>query len=170
MTITENMIQETLAKKFFNDFFVCNKFYSDFEADFLRVTSAGFMYEYEIKISISDFRNDFKKECTDRYRRGEAILKHDMIRSGALSIKHFYFCAPAGIIPVEEVPDEFGLFEFSKVDSPYPANYLDMDLTKKPTAMSEHKVDRAWRVKMMEKTYWDYKHRMCEKAKGEWLK
>ena len=46
MTITENMKQETLAKKHFHDFFVCNQFYSDFEADFLRVTSAGFLYEY----------------------------------------------------------------------------------------------------------------------------
>ncbi len=167
MTITENMIQETLAKKFFNDFFVCNKFYSDFEADFLRVTSAGFMYEYEIKISISDFRNDFKKECTDRYRRGEAILKHDMIRSGSLNIKHFYFCAPAGIIPVEEVPEDFGLWEFNR-EGDY--QQLFMKEVQKPKSLSDHKVDRKFKLRFMEKTYWDYKHRMCEKAKGEWLK
>ena len=166
MKSTENMIQQTLAKKFFNDFFVCNKFYSDFEADFLRVTSAGFLYEYEIKVSLADFRNDFNK-CCGNYRTEKYEKKHDLLRDGTLHIKNFFFCAPAGIIPVEEVPEEFGLIEFRREED---SQQLFMTIVQKPKSLSDHKVDRKFKLRFMEKTYWDYKHRMCEKAKGEWIK
>lgn len=34
---------------------------SPFEMDVCKITKAGIVYEYEIKISRSDFKNDFKK-------------------------------------------------------------------------------------------------------------
>jgi hypothetical protein len=35
-----------------------------FECDFFRVTQAGFFYEYEIKLSVSDFKADRRKNLT----------------------------------------------------------------------------------------------------------
>ena len=164
MKITENMIQQTLAKKFFNDFFMCNKFYSEFEADFLRITNSGFLYEYEIKMTVEDFRKDFSKESKHHIK---PTTKHEMLKSGELNIKHFYFCAPSGIIPVEQVPEEFGLIEFRRE-----GNYQQLFSTtvQKPRALSNHIADFKFKVKIMEKVFWSYKEQMCSKAKGEWTK
>ena len=35
--------------------------YLNSEADLVKITPAGYLYEYEIKISYSDFVNDFRK-------------------------------------------------------------------------------------------------------------
>lgn len=52
---------------------------------------------YEIKVSRSDFRRD----------------SHKKQRGARLFADRFWFAAPVGIIPHEEVPDWAGLIEFS---------------------------------------------------------
>ena len=52
---------------------------------------------YEIKTSLSDFRNELKKP----FKRIPAVIYSN----------RFYFIAPLGIIPKDEVPVEAGLLE-----------------------------------------------------------
>jgi len=61
--MTEHCIQKALYRllkqrpyNFLNTFFFGN------ESDFLSFTTGGYLYEYEIKVSRSDFKADFKKE------------------------------------------------------------------------------------------------------------
>lgn len=73
----------------------------DHEADLLVLRRSGLVAEYEIKLSRADFRADFKKE-----------LKHQLL--GLRSTKcanYFYYVAPPGIIPPDEVPPYAGLLE-----------------------------------------------------------
>jgi hypothetical protein len=60
--MTEKTIQLALYRKL-NDrpFNFINTFFFENESDVLSFTSSGYCYEYEIKISRSDFKNDFKK-------------------------------------------------------------------------------------------------------------
>lgn len=87
----------------------------EFESDFLTVSTSGYMTEYEVKVSRADFRQDFKKSCSKRtpqgWRTRETVLKHDKLAGGAYGLKHFYFIAPEGIIPHDEIPEHAGLIE-----------------------------------------------------------
>ncbi|WP_336734510.1 hypothetical protein [Chryseobacterium sp. VD8] len=58
-----------------------NHFQADWEADILIVDSEGYSHEIEIKLSKSDFKNDFKKSYTNS-STGEKFLKHDKISCG----------------------------------------------------------------------------------------
>jgi hypothetical protein len=92
------------------------------EMDMVSVMKSGKICEYEIKISRSDFKADFKK---DKHRliqlRASGITKEDHpskwgVRVYTLEIKtanHFYYVAPEGLIAVDEVPKWAGLIEIS---------------------------------------------------------
>jgi hypothetical protein len=74
-----------------------------FEADFVAISKAGYTYEIEIKVSRSDFFNDFKK--------GD---KHKKYASGDIhSPNRFYFATPKGLLKLEEIPDYAGLIEIN---------------------------------------------------------
>lgn len=92
-----------------------------FECDLFELTAAGFWREYEIKVSRSDFRNDRRKGPTERDLKWwkyigaadqETRSKHDRLAAGdTRGPVQFWFVAPAGIIPLEELPHWAGLIE-----------------------------------------------------------
>ena len=60
---------------FEHDVVLTNHFHTDWEADILTIDAEGFSHEIEIKLSKSDFRNDFKKSYLNA-NTGERFLKH----------------------------------------------------------------------------------------------
>ena len=66
--IREELTEATIQKRL-NHFFASHKFYADglyvfeWESDKLIWTKAGYIYEFEIKISRADFKNDFKHKA-----------------------------------------------------------------------------------------------------------
>ncbi len=93
-----------------------NFYVGRWEMDIFRMTPSGMVYEYEIKISRSDFKNDFKKSY-DEYRSGghevESVkMKHDIIKSGERKCNRFFFVVPEGLVKPEEVPKHCGLMYF----------------------------------------------------------
>lgn len=91
------------------------------ECDVLRVTVAGYWYEYEVKLSVSDFRADKRKQ-QDIYTKmqpgkcwrtptGETENKHDLLSANeGRGPKQFWFCMPEGLIKVGKVPEWAGVF------------------------------------------------------------
>lgn len=101
------------------------------ETDFLVVkTNNKYCYDIEIKVSVADFKADFKK-----------TQKHDILEKGGYKSKHatfktvkgkrkkypagrliktderpnrFYFAVPEGLIQPEDVPDYAGLLYVTK--------------------------------------------------------
>lgn len=88
------------------------KLYQNFESDFISVNRSGYLTEFEIKRSRSDFKADFKK--------GD---KHTLIQHGELA-NRFYFCAPAGLLKAQDIPDYCGWIEFEYVDVQIGRNLL----------------------------------------------
>lgn len=69
------------------------------EADVLRITKAGYFYEYEIKVTKSDFKADMKK-----------VSKHSHLNQRLpLMPNRFCYVCPVGVIFKHEVPDYAGL-------------------------------------------------------------
>ena len=66
--------------------------YLRWEADLISVTKSGFLHEYEIKISLSDFKNDFKKKKHNTLRRNHP----NMIGVP----NYFWYVAPEKTVPM----------------------------------------------------------------------
>lgn len=91
---------------------ICANFQTIFlhECDIISVNANGYLHEYEIKVSASDFKADFKKKA-----------KHQMLKSGPyvkvnkkgevshLGCSYFTYVCPACLIREDQVPPYAGL-------------------------------------------------------------
>lgn len=84
---------------------VPNFYIGRFECDVLKISKAGHIYEYEIKISKADFKKDFDKAA---YYLGGNKTKHEIIKDGK-RVNRFYYVVPEGLIKPDDVPAGFGL-------------------------------------------------------------
>lgn len=61
MQITESRVQAKLQKEQWWNIIMPNTYLYDWESDLLSITLKGFVTEYEIKLSLSDFKVDLSK-------------------------------------------------------------------------------------------------------------
>lgn len=90
----------------------------------VRVSKSYYYVEYEIKISVADYRNDLKKRVS-KYKTN-SITRHDFLKCGEQHQMHdgwhvrqiprpkqFYFVVPANLLADVLVPSHCGVIEFS---------------------------------------------------------
>jgi len=89
-----------------------------YECDILAITRASYMYEYEIKLSRSDFFNDRKKgevpshlkSFYQRYNENYGDTKHQSLEKGVgHGPSRFWFIVPENLIAVDDIPLFAGL-------------------------------------------------------------
>lgn len=88
-----------------------NLFVFGWESDYLCITKSDLIYECEIKISRSDFQNDFK------HKKEKHLLLESKEKDIAADNKkpdYFYYAVPEGLITKDEVPEYAGLIYVSK--------------------------------------------------------
>lgn len=86
------------------DIILPNFYYGSNECDVFRLTESGFVIEYEIKVSRSDFFADFKKKA-----------KHENLKSPKENCPNrFFYVTPEDLIKKEEVPSYAGLIYCNK--------------------------------------------------------
>lgn len=111
---TEPKLQNLLALKFIASGSLCvpNCEAFGWEADLVRVTPRLFSAEYEVKVSRADFRHDAAKVW--KHMRLEDCAE----RTGeqGMAPNHFWYVAPAGVIPPDELPAHAGLIEIVGCD------------------------------------------------------
>ena len=86
-----------------NNFVFPNIYLGNFECDILEITKSMYAYEYEVKISVSDFKADKKKKG-----------KFDNPRTN-----YFYYIVPKDLISVDMLPDYAGLIYCETITSGY---------------------------------------------------
>ncbi len=75
----------------------------NWESDMISVTDAGYLREYEIKLNLSDYRQDFKKR------------KHDIFKGGQTNKpSQFWFVIHGFKLGYGDVPEYAGLMEMVK--------------------------------------------------------
>lgn len=82
---------------------------SNFEYDVLSLNNSGFLLEFEVKISKSDFKADSKKRKTPYYQK----------RIPKMTPNYFYYVCPEGLIKVDELPDYAWLIYINKESIPH---------------------------------------------------
>jgi hypothetical protein len=70
----------------------------DWEHDVISVSKSGYVYEYEVKVSYSDFKADAKK------RR-----KAEFYAQAIYCPNYMYYVCPENLIPLQEIPKYAGL-------------------------------------------------------------
>ena len=99
------------------------------ESDSLAITKSKYAYEFEIKISRADFKNDFKhKKVKHQMLEGTYQLFGDeFLGNGKMSLtdkpNYFYYVVPENLISVDEIPNYAGLIyivpRYSSNGEPY---------------------------------------------------
>lgn len=139
---TERSIIEVLNKRFMaSPKYVLNNLYVyNWESDFLAITNSWYAYEIEVKISVSDFKNDFNKS-----------KKHIALSSGKAEFipNYFYYAVPEGMLSPSDVPPYAGLIYIKG---------RDMYISKHAPKINKEKMDlRVFGSKLMDKFYYNMK-------------
>lgn len=166
MTATEIIDAFCLEKSFqiSGDKVFPNTYLNGNEADIFHVTKSGYLYEYEIKISRSDFFAEKKK-----------IGKTDKLNDGK-RCNFFYYLVPEGLIHPEEVPEYAGLEYITSIiyvkcnkmgnysDNP---NWVEPRLftkvIKTAPKLSSEKLGEKHFLKLMESTYRRFHQKIRDK-------
>lgn len=82
------------------------------ESDFFYATKHMMSVEIEIKITRKDFRRD--KQKVKKHDIMRQIMDTDTSDQDIFVPNLFFYCAPEGVIPKDEVPDYAGLLEITK--------------------------------------------------------
>jgi len=169
--MTEREIQDFLHRYYAHrKCEIPNVYLYDWESDFISVTKTGFVHEYEIKVSLADFKNDTKKK----------IAKHEILLNGARKLKewervcllnenvyseriretlttdnrvkcirpnYFWYICPEDLISVKKVPEYAGLIHSSNC-------YLSV--IKLAPRLHTDKITQEMQVKLMTSFYFRY--------------
>jgi len=87
-----------------HNFVLSRLFIDSFECDVFSVSQSGYTNEFEIKRTISDYQNDFKKK--DAWKNENKI---ESVNAGKRTNKFFY------VIPEEwtiDIPKQFGIYTY----------------------------------------------------------
>lgn len=116
--------------------------YLPWEADMVGITKAGYLYEYEIKISLSDFKNDF-------YKRKYKSLKYDQRWNNRIP-NYFSYVAPLNAIPLC-IPDYAGLYEVLQNGT-----RIYFSMIRKPKILHRNKLSPEDRLKILRTIMFKY--------------
>lgn len=102
-------------------------FLNSYESDIAIISNSGYVTEIEVKVSVSDFRNEFKQKKKKHFHLASCNKKHGNIST----FKHFYFAMPKEVYDKvkDEIPEYAGVYivEYVKDERNYfndmPLNY-----------------------------------------------
>jgi hypothetical protein len=108
------------------------------ECDVISISKSDYIYEYEVKISKSDFKADFKKEKHKLMLEGVGT-KERLIKENNQVVKdtwylipnYFHFVVPENLVTEEEIPEYAGLI--------YMTENLEFKVIKKAPLMHKTK-------------------------------
>lgn len=117
MKYTEGMIQSIIWRHHNFKPLFCNVFTGCNEWDALYISAAGYAIGYEIKLSRSDLKADFKKDRHNLLleRKTKSTKKYGKYGTslGTL-IKHFYYVCSGFEITLTDIPEYAGLMIINK--------------------------------------------------------
>jgi hypothetical protein len=133
-----------------------NIFIDRYECDLLELTKSGYLYEYEVKISKSDFKADAKKATFKS-------TKYDELKTGN-RVNYFYYIVPKDLINVEDVPYFAGLIYASKTQVTYHSmekGYYKVDRIRFETVkyapkLSKEKITQNRMTKILDSMYYRF--------------
>lgn len=154
--MTEKRIAHALFNKWLRSDVVAhniNKF--AFESDVLAFKASGNIIEYEIKLSVSDFRADFKKRRKAGYLiKDKGFTRHEFLKTGKGANK-FYYVLPCDIYNkvAEEIPEWAGVITvYTGIHSH--GEFLGLAIERMPKQLHNRKFSAAEKEYIIKAMYW----------------
>lgn len=142
----EESIQTTLSRHFMSEsnikYIAENLYIYTWESDLWIMTKSNITYEFEIKISKADFKNDFKHKTE----------KHALLENKTASLikpNYFYYAVPENLIKEEDVPEYAGLIYMKDI-------YPYFEIIKQAPKLTDSKYDKE-QLNLLEKFYYNYR-------------
>lgn len=151
---SEELIQQQLRYNFLSPnsvkYFTENLNVYDWESDVLKITKSGYAYEFEIKISRGDFKNDFKHK-----KKKHLLLENK--ENKAKMPNYFYYVVPEGLVTEDEVPEYAGLIYVHATIIGNSRVYYQFQEIKAAPRLHGNKIDEI-NLKLIDKFYYNYIH------------
>ena len=145
-TWNEEDIQITLSRYFMSQsnikYIAENLYIYTWESDLWIMTKSDITYEFEIKISKADFKNDFKHK-TEKH----ALLENK--NNHLIKPNYFYYAVPENLIKVEDVPEYAGLIYLTDI-------YPYFEIVKQAPKLTDSKHNEK-ELNLLEKFYYNYR-------------
>lgn len=119
-----------------------NCYLFEWESDLIAISNSQLVTEFEIKISKSDFKADFRK--TNKHKSLETNFK-SKVKPGKCS-NYFYYVTTPGLLNQVDIPDYAGLIEIDK----------KINIVKKAPILHKETVDKIKVNSLYEKVYYKY--------------
>lgn len=149
---SEELIQQQLRHNFLSPssvkYFTENLNVYDWESDVLKITKSGYAYEFEIKISKADFKNDFKHK-----KKKHLLLENK--ENKAKMPNYFYYVVPEDLITEDEVPEYAGLIYVLATVIGNSRVYYQFQEIKTAPKLHSNKIDEN-NLNLIDKFYYKY--------------
>lgn len=107
-SLSSKDIQYSLSLRFLNhSYIIYNAYIFNWESDFFSVSDSEYLYEIEIKVTRSDFKDDFQKK--DKH----ILLESTDNQGFPKKPNKFFYACPKGLLSTYEIPSYAGLIEIS---------------------------------------------------------
>lgn len=151
---SEELIQQQLRYNFLSPnsvkYFTENLNVYDWESDVLKITKSGYVYEFEIKISRGDFKNDFK------HKKKKHLLLENKENKTKMP-NYFYYVVPEDLITEDEVPEYAGLIYVHATVIGDGRVYYKFQEIKDAPKLHSNKID-VNNLNLIDKFYYNYIH------------
>ena len=162
--LCESDIVTSLWNQYGRNQTACNNiYYYPFESDLLILRDSGTVIEYEVKLSVADYKADFKKQTRDHkhakdsslnklYSGRDAISRHRYLlnKEGA---NMFYYVAPRHVFDEIQVPEWAGKIEARP--SRY-KNHAYTSILRQAKKLHKKKADDKLEHKILRSIYYKY--------------
>lgn len=131
------------------------------ECDVFELTRAGYFREYEIKLSVSDFRADGQKSKFNRLTL-QTRNKHQLLAGRSVDgPSQFFYVTPQGLIRPQDLPEFAGLIEFFWTPShKYPPTYRTV---VRAPRLHNHRADPKLEDRIFRTSYYRLIHLMLDR-------
>lgn len=143
MKITEQHVVKLLLQKYGQNICISNYNLSGrFECDFAMITRAEYLTEFEIKLSLGDYKQDFYKQ--NLFGNKHELLSKEVPLHNKPS--RFYFVIPRELIKKIEyqLPKYAGLIEFYRRKCYRGKRYLFLSIIKNAPRLHNRKISKKY--------------------------
>lgn len=143
--ITSKDIIYSLSLRYTSHKYLINNAYIfNWESDFFSISESGYLYEVEIKVTKSDFRDDFNK--TDKH----ILLESKDTKTFLDKPNKFFYAAPKGVLNSFIIPEYAGFIEVDKKGN------MATVVKEAPFLHKEHMFEKYKQI-LLDKFYWRYR-------------
>jgi len=121
-----------------------------FETDLLILSKSNYAHGIEIKVSLSDFKKDFKKDHIDVLTHKNKTYRKNGFKTFYKPLRYFSYAFPEKLLDFakDNVDERFGLFSIRKVVRDY-GERVFVDEVRKPKTLFFNKWTDEDRMKLM---------------------